>query len=77
MDNLLDGDLVPDSVFPIALEYFEGCKGMARQQLVKKMMDVIRKVEEERSNKEEESENTDTVEYLRARQVLQALPTEA
>ncbi|XP_046746011.1 uncharacterized protein C7orf50 homolog [Diprion similis] len=76
MDHLLDDNLVPDSIFPIALEYFEGCKGMARQQLVKKMMEVIKKVEEQLASNEDETEVTATSEYSRARQILQALPTE-
>ncbi|XP_015511456.1 cholesin [Neodiprion pinetum] len=77
MDHLLDHNSVPDSIFPIALEYFEGCKGMARQQLVKKMMQVVKKVEEQVASNKDETEATATSEYLRARQILQALPTEA
>ncbi|KAH0944858.1 hypothetical protein HN011_002517, partial [Eciton burchellii] len=75
MDNLLDNDSVPDTVFPIVLEYFEGCKGMARQVLLKKGMEIIRKAEEE----EDENHRTDIVEsiaYERARRLLQALPSD-
>lgn len=73
IDNLLDETSIPDDIFPTVLEYFEGCKGMAREQLLKKGMDVVRKVEENEETKEEEVES---VAYQRARKLLQALPTE-
>ncbi|XP_015110440.1 uncharacterized protein C7orf50 homolog [Diachasma alloeum] len=73
MDHLLDDSLVPEEVFPTVLEYFEGCKGMARELLLKKGMDVIKKYERQQEAAEEVEE---TVEYKRARQLLQALPTE-
>ncbi|XP_011314970.1 uncharacterized protein C7orf50 homolog [Fopius arisanus] len=73
MDNLLDDSLVPETMFPTVLEYFEGCKGMARELLLKKGMDVIKKYETQQNSSEEVVE---TVEYTRARQLLQALPTE-
>nr|XP_031833110.1 uncharacterized protein C7orf50 homolog [Nomia melanderi]XP_031833111.1 uncharacterized protein C7orf50 homolog [Nomia melanderi]XP_031833112.1 uncharacterized protein C7orf50 homolog [Nomia melanderi] len=72
IDNLLDETCIPDEIFPTVLEYFEGCKGMAREQLLKKGMDVIKKIEENEENKDE----METVAYQRARQLLQALPTE-
>ncbi|XP_076381437.1 phosphatidylinositol glycan anchor biosynthesis class Q [Megalopta genalis] len=72
IDNLLDETCIPDDIFPTVLEYFEGCKGMAREQLLKKGMDVIKKIEENEKNKDE----METVAYQRARQLLQALPTE-
>lgn len=72
MDNLLDDNSIPDSIFPIVLEYFEGCKGMAREQLLKKGMDVIKKVEENKEDKDA----IQSLEYKRARQLLQALPSE-
>lgn len=72
MDNLLDETSIPDDIFPTVLEYFEGCKGMAREQLLKKGMGVIKKVEEDEENKDE----TESVAYQRARRLLQALPTE-
>ncbi|XP_076657391.1 phosphatidylinositol glycan anchor biosynthesis class Q [Halictus rubicundus] len=72
IDNLLDETCIPDNIFPTVLEYFEGCKGMAREQLLKKGMDVIKKIEENEENKDE----METVAYQRARQLLQALPTE-
>lgn len=73
MDNLLDDNLIPDEVFPIVLEYFEGCKGMAREQLLKKGMDVVRIAEEDI---EKRDETVKSVSYKRARSLLQALPTE-
>lgn len=73
MDNLLDDTLIPDEVFPIVLEYFEGCKGMAREQLLKKGMDVVRIAEE---NIKKKTETIESVPYKRARLLLQALPTE-
>ncbi|XP_047357737.1 uncharacterized protein LOC124952234 [Vespa velutina] len=73
MDNLLDDTLIPDEVFPIVLEYFEGCKGMAREQLLKKGMDVVRIAEE---NVEKRDETVESISYKRARLLLQALPTE-
>lgn len=72
MDNLLDETSIPDDIFPTVLEYFEGCKGMAREQLLKKGMGVIKKVEED----EEDKDATESVAYQRARRLLQALPTE-
>ncbi|CAL7934908.1 unnamed protein product [Xylocopa violacea] len=72
IDNLLDETSIPDDIFPTVLEYFEGCKGMAREQLLKKGMDVIRKVEEDEENKDE----MESIAYQRARKLLQALPTE-
>ncbi|XP_017762884.1 PREDICTED: uncharacterized protein C7orf50 homolog [Eufriesea mexicana] len=72
IDNLLDETSIPDDIFPTVLEYFEGCKGMAREQLLKKGMDVIRKVEENEENKNE----VESIAYQRARRLLQALPTE-
>ncbi|XP_043279352.1 uncharacterized protein C7orf50 homolog isoform X2 [Venturia canescens] len=74
IDNLLDGEAIPDAIFPTVLEYFEGCKGMAREQLLKKGMDVIRKQEESEDGETEEAEKS--IEYKRARELLQALPTE-
>ncbi|KAK0086975.1 hypothetical protein PV325_002066 [Microctonus aethiopoides] len=73
IDNLLDETAVPDSIFPTVLEYFEGCKGMARETLLKKGMDVIKKYEQKL---EESEEITETIELTRARQLLKALPTE-
>lgn len=73
MDNLLDQNSIPDDIFPMVLEYFEGCKGMAREQLLKKGMDVIRTIEENEENKEK----VESVAYERARKLLQALPTES
>lgn len=72
MDNLLDQISIPDDIFPIVLEYFEGCKGMAREQLLKKGMDVIKTIEENEENKDK----IESVAYQRARKLLQALPTE-
>lgn len=76
MDNLLDESSVPDSVFPTVLEYFEGCKGMARETLYKKGVEVIKKCEQNQEKEDETDEVIETVEYKRARQLLQALPTE-
>ncbi|XP_053982217.1 uncharacterized protein LOC128878221 [Hylaeus volcanicus] len=72
IDNLLDETSIPDDIFPTVLEYFEGCKGMAREQLLKKGLDVIKKVEENEEMKDE----IESVAYQRARKLLQALPTE-
>ncbi|XP_071870682.1 uncharacterized protein isoform X2 [Bombus fervidus] len=71
IDNLLDETYIPDDIFPIVLEYFEGCKGMARELLLRKGLDVVRKVENEENKDEVES-----IAYQRARKLLQALPTE-
>lgn len=64
---------VPDKLFPTVLEYCESCKGAARKQLTDKAMAVIKKMEK---NTEEDEEIVETTEYKRARQLLQALPTE-
>lgn len=68
---MLDESYIPDDIFPIVLEYFEGCKGMARELLLRKGLDVVRKVENEENKDEVES-----IAYQRARKLLQALPTE-
>ncbi|XP_032689203.1 uncharacterized protein C7orf50 homolog [Odontomachus brunneus] len=75
IDNLLDENSISDTIFPVVLEYFEGCKGMAREILLRKGMDIIRKAEED---EDEESRNgiMESVAYKRARQLLQALPTD-
>ncbi|KAH0540773.1 uncharacterized protein C7orf50 homolog [Cotesia glomerata] len=77
MDNLLDQEYVPDSVFPTVLEYFEGCKGMARETLYKKGVEVIKKYEQNQEKEDETDEVVETIEYKRARELLQALPTES
>lgn len=73
VNNLFDENLVPGKFYPTVVEYFEGCKGMVKDQLVKKAMGVIQKVEELAEESEDAVEST---EYQRARQLLQALPTE-
>lgn len=75
IDNLLDENSIPNTTFSIALEYFEGCKGMAREVLLQKGMEVIRKAEEEQ-DEEKKNEIMTSVAYVRARQLLQALPTD-
>lgn len=75
MDNLLDSDSIPDTIFPVVLEYFEGCRGMAREILLKKGMEVVRKAEE-RENELDEMEIVESTAYKRARQLLQALPSD-
>ncbi|XP_020294582.1 uncharacterized protein C7orf50 homolog [Pseudomyrmex gracilis] len=75
IDNLLDENSIPNTTFPIALEYFEGCKGMARELLLQRGMEVIRKAEEEQ-DEENKNEIMTSVAYVRARQLLQALPTD-
>ncbi|XP_012215585.1 uncharacterized protein C7orf50 homolog isoform X2 [Linepithema humile] len=73
MDNLLDENSISDIIFPVVLEYFEGCKGMAREVLLRKGMEVIRKAEEE-ENEENKNEIMESIAYKRARQLLQTLP---
>lgn len=74
MDNLLDENSISDIIFPLVLEYFEGCKGMAREVLLRKGMDVIKKAEE--NDEEIKNEITESVAYKRARQLLQILPSD-
>lgn len=73
MNNLLNDDYIPDDQFTTVLEYFEGCKGAARKQLIDKAMAVVKKIED---SVEEDEEAVETTEYNRARQLLQALPVE-
>lgn len=73
IDNLLDDKYVPDEHYSTILEYFEGSKGHARQKLIDKAMKVVKKVEECVNDNDELVETT---EYIRARQLLQALPNE-
>lgn len=75
MDNLLDESSIPDTIFPLVLEYFEGCKGMAREVLLRKGMDIIRKAEE-KEDEEIKNEITESIAYKRARQLMQTLPTD-
>lgn len=73
MDNLLDENSISDVIFPVVLEYFEGCKGMAREVLLRKGMEIIRKAEEE-EDEERKNEIMESIAYKRARQLLQVLP---
>ncbi|XP_019882919.2 uncharacterized protein C7orf50 homolog [Camponotus floridanus] len=73
MDNLLDENSIPDTIFPLVLEYFEACKGTARKVLVQKGMDVIKKAEE---NDEIKNDIIESTAYKRARQLLQVLPSD-
>ncbi|XP_018356744.1 PREDICTED: uncharacterized protein C7orf50 homolog [Trachymyrmex septentrionalis] len=75
MDNLLDENSISDNLFPIVLEYFEGCKGMAREVLLRKGMEIIRKVEAE-TDEDNKNEIMMSTTYKRARQLLQTLPTD-
>lgn len=73
MENFLDENSIPDTIFPFVLEYFEGCKGTARKILIKKGMDVIKKAEE---NDEIKNDIIESIAYKRARQLLQVLPSD-
>ncbi|KAJ8665283.1 hypothetical protein QAD02_006945 [Eretmocerus hayati] len=73
IDNLMDDKYVPDDHFPVVIEYFEGCQGMARKNLLKKAESIIKKIEDSINDDENLVETT---EYKRARQLLQALPNE-
>ncbi|XP_018308472.1 uncharacterized protein C7orf50 homolog [Mycetomoellerius zeteki] len=75
MDNLLDENSISDNLFPIVLEYFEGCKGMAREVLLRKGMEIIRKAEAE-TDEDNKNEIMMSTTYKRARQLLQTLPTD-
>ncbi|XP_018376304.1 PREDICTED: uncharacterized protein C7orf50 homolog [Trachymyrmex cornetzi] len=75
MDNLLDENSISDNLFPIVLEYFEGCKGMAREVLLRKGMEIIRKAEAE-TVEDNKNEIMMSTAYKRARQLLQTLPTD-
>lgn len=75
MDNLLDANSISDEMFPIVLEYFGGCKGMAREVLLKKGMAVIKEAEEQEDD-DSRNEITESIAYKRARQLLQAFPTD-
>ncbi|XP_011695388.1 PREDICTED: protein MNN4 [Wasmannia auropunctata] len=72
MNNLLNEDAIPDSLFPVVLEYFEGCKGKAREGLLSKGMEVIRKAEME-LDEDKKEEIMKSIAYRRARQLLQTL----
>ncbi|XP_011861974.1 PREDICTED: uncharacterized protein C7orf50 [Vollenhovia emeryi] len=72
MDNMMKKHAVSDAMFPTVLEYFEECKGRARKVLIQKAMDIIKKVDEE-TNEECKRAIMDTVDYIRARELLQTL----
>lgn len=76
IDHILDEKAISDTIFPIVLEYFGGCKGMAREMLHRKGMTDIKKVEEE-EDEENRNELMKSITYKRARQLLQALPSES
>lgn len=69
----MDIKYVPDDSFSIILEYFEGCKGLARKQLLEKAESIIKEAEE---SYEENEKVIETTEYKRAKQLIQALPNE-
>ncbi|XP_036143425.1 uncharacterized protein C7orf50 homolog [Monomorium pharaonis] len=73
MDNLLDENAISDDLFPVVLEYFEGCKGMAREVLMRKGMEIIRKAESE-TDEDSKRDIMKSIAYSRARQLLQTLP---
>jgi len=75
MDNLLDENAISDTLFPVVLEYFEGCKGMAREVLLRKGMEIIRKTETE-TDEDDKREIMKSTAYKRARQLLQTIPTD-
>jgi len=75
MDNLLDENAISDNLFPVVLEYFEGCKGMAREVLLRKGMEIIRKTEAE-TDEDDKREIMESTAYKRARQLLQTLPSD-
>ena len=70
MDNIFNEKYIPDQHFQVVLEYFENCKGMAKKKLVDKAMTIIKEAEDDEELSESEK-------YKRARQLLQALPTES
>lgn len=74
MDNLLDENYISDDLFPLVLEYFEGCKGMAREVLMRKGMKIIKKAETE-TDEDNKNEIMKSIAYTRARQLLQTLPS--
>lgn len=69
----MDEKYVPEKNFSIVLEYFEGCKGQAKKQLLEKAELIIKKAEE---SYEENEEIIETTEYKRAKQLIQTLPNE-
>ncbi|XP_011176199.1 uncharacterized protein C7orf50 homolog [Solenopsis invicta] len=75
MDNLLDETCISDKLFPVVLEYFEGCKGMAREVLTRKGMEIVKKAEME-TDEDSKTEIMKSIAYKRARQLLQTLPTD-
>ncbi|XP_071564780.1 uncharacterized protein [Temnothorax nylanderi] len=72
MDNLLSSYSINDELFPVVLEYFEKCRGSARETLIEKAMELMKKAETEEDEKDKK-ELMKTTPYKRARQVLQTL----
>ncbi|XP_071650582.1 uncharacterized protein [Temnothorax longispinosus] len=72
IDNLLSSYSISDEIFPIVLEYFEKCRGSARETLIEKAMELMKKAEAEEDEKDKK-ELMKTTPYKRARQVLQTL----
>lgn len=73
MDNLMNEHSISNKMFPIVLEYFKDCKGKAREVLVQKAMEIIKKAEEE-EDEELKKDILKTTAYNRAREFLQILP---
>lgn len=63
---------IPNKLFPTVLEYFKDCKGMAREVLVQKAMEIIRKAEAE-EDEEIKRDILESTAYNRARELLQIL----
>lgn len=76
INHLLDDTYIPDEHFSTVLEYFEGCKGQARQQLIDKATKITKSVKDNKEENEEDEEEIETTEFKRSRQLLQSLQTD-
>ncbi|PSN56986.1 hypothetical protein C0J52_04244 [Blattella germanica] len=83
LKHMFDSENVPDSIFPILVEYISGSRGQARNMVEEKTMNVIKLMERrtelsEKGLSEEEiaaelPENVTEIAYERARLILQSL----
>lgn len=70
--NMLSAEKVPEEMWDTLVEYFAGCKGKARETIIKDALKVIEADDDEKNQQEEEAED-DGVKLKRARDIIQNL----
>lgn len=70
--NMLSVEKVPEEMWDTLVEYFGGCKGKARETIIKDALKVIEADDDEENQEKEETED-DGVKLKRARDIIQNL----